>query len=399
MPVVLRTLRAAAVNIDGVLLSDTFSPVIHRFVTGRGVAYTPQLERAVLSQPREVAARVLAEATGTAGDAGGVGETVRAYFALRERYLREHPVRVNEGALELVGRLRGLGLEVVCYGGLGRGHFERHLGAWRSRFTAPGYVCTDGFRPGIGEIVEGFGLGSAQVLFIDDAARFAEHARQARVPFIGHPSAFRHGFQRRAMRENGVRHLVDRLAGIDEALLHTVDQEAGHDSVWLPDGRPDSTSRPDAGQDGMRDRALDSVRDGVRPRGGGQDGMPDRALDSVRDGVLASDGGQDGVRPRGGGQDGMPDRALDSVRDGVLASDGGQDGVRPRGGGQDGARDRVLGGGREGVRVLDGGWSPDGGQDRVWLPDGGREGAGRPGGGRLAGAGAGAGVGCGEGSV
>ncbi|MEY2249336.1 hypothetical protein AB8A21_41565 [Streptomyces sp. BF23-18] len=388
MPVVLRTLRAAAVNIDGVLLSDTFSPVIHRFVTGRGVAYTPQLERAVLSQPREVAARVLAQATGAAGDAGGVGETVRAYFALRERYLREHPVRVNEGALELVGRLRGLGLEVVCYGGLGRGHFERHLGAWRSRFTAPGYVCTDGFRPGIGEIVEGFGLGSAQVLFIDDAARFAEHARQARVPFIGHPSAFRHGFQRRAMRENGVRHLVDRLAGIDEALLHTVDQEAGQDSVWLPDGRPDSTSRPDGGQDGMRDRALDSVRDGVRSWGGGQDGARDRALEGARDGVRrgggqdgmrdrALDDGRDGVRVSGGGQDSMPDRVLDGARDQVLdsvrASGGGQDSVRPRGGGQDGARDRVLGGGREGVRVLDGGWSPDGGQDRVRRPDGGRE--------------------------
>ncbi|MER5399792.1 HAD family phosphatase [Streptomyces sp. NPDC002599] len=233
MPAVLQTLRLAAVNIDGVLLSDTFSPVIHRFVTAYGVAYTAELERAVLSQPRDVAARALARATGARG---GVGQTVRAYFAERERYLREHPVRVNEGALELVGRLRGLGLEVVCYGGLGQGHFERHLGSWRACFTAPGYICTDGFRPGIKEIARCFGLGLAQVLFVDDAARFAEHARQARAPFIGHPSAFRHGFQRRAMREIGVRHLVDRLDAVDEALLRTVDAEAGRDGVWGPQG-------------------------------------------------------------------------------------------------------------------------------------------------------------------
>ncbi|WP_405996637.1 HAD family phosphatase [Streptomyces sp. NBC_00986] len=166
-------------------------------------------------------------------------ETIRAYFALRGEYLREHPVCLNEGAVDLVGRLRGLGLEVVCYGGLEESHFERYLGEWRSWFSGPGYVCTDAVRPGIREIAGGcFGLGLEQVLFIDDAARFAEHARELRVPFVGHPSAFRYGFQREAMRENGVRHLVGCLGEIDEALVRTVDGEVARDTVWGAGGRP-----------------------------------------------------------------------------------------------------------------------------------------------------------------
>ncbi|MGN5376816.1 hypothetical protein ACQ4WX_01990 [Streptomyces lasalocidi] len=148
-------------------------------------------------------------------------------------------MRLVDGAIDLVRRLRGLGLDVVCYGGLDESHFERHIGAWRSSFTAPGYICTDGFRPGIREITQDrFGLGYPQVVFIDDAARVAERARELRVPFVGHPSPFRHGFQRQAMQEIGVRHLVHRLSDIDEALLHTLDREAAQDTVWQEGDRP-----------------------------------------------------------------------------------------------------------------------------------------------------------------
>ncbi|MFD5637073.1 HAD family phosphatase [Streptomyces sp. NPDC127077] len=231
----LGVLRVAAVNLDGVLLEDSFSPVIYRVLAAYGVAYSRELESAVLSQPRRVAAGVLARAIGSSA---GVGWMTGVYFAERERYLREHPVSLTPGAVELVGRLRGLGLEVVCYGGLGERHFERYLGAWRQLFAGPGYVCTDGFRPGIGEIVRGcFGLGRSQVLFIDDVARFAAQARVARVPFIGHPSTFRHGFQREAMREAGVRHLVGGLGEIDEALVRVLDGEAARDAVWPGPGR------------------------------------------------------------------------------------------------------------------------------------------------------------------
>ncbi|MEU4168918.1 HAD family phosphatase [Streptomyces sp. NPDC026665] len=239
-------------NLDGVLLEDTFSPVIRRLAVAHGVAYTRELESAVLSQPRRVAARVLARAIGSGV---GAGRVTGMYFAERERYVREHPVRLTAGALELVGRLRGLGWDVVCYGGLGERHFDRYLGAWRSWFSGPGYVCTDGFRPGIAEIARGcFGLEPSRVLFIDDVARFAVHARAVRAPFIGHPSSSGQGFQREAMREAGVRHLVHRLDAIDATLLHTLDREAALDTVWPPEHptpTPTSTGTPALADAGM----------------------------------------------------------------------------------------------------------------------------------------------------
>ncbi|MET9089952.1 HAD family phosphatase [Streptomyces sp. NPDC004237] len=226
----LRTLRLAAVNIDGVLLNDSFSPVLHRLVLKYGGTYSRELEQRLFSQSRLAAARVLLEETGA-----GVSEreAIADYFAERERYLRTHPVHTLDGAEELVHRLRALGLDVVCYGGLDEDHFRRHLGAWEQLFTAPRYICTDAVRPGIREIVEDhFGLDYHQVLFIDDVARFAGHAKELDVPFVGHPSTFEHGFQPELMRELGVRHLVGGLAEIDEQLLRTVDREAGLGTVW-----------------------------------------------------------------------------------------------------------------------------------------------------------------------
>ncbi|MFF4402702.1 HAD family phosphatase [Streptomyces sp. NPDC001480] len=226
----LSTLRLAAVNIDGVLLNDTFSPVIHRFVVRHGVTYTQELEREVLSQPRLVAARVLARAIGSTA---APQEILDAFFEERERYVRTHPEGPLDGAGDLLRRLRALGLDIVCYGGLDARHFERHLGHWASLFAEPRYICTNDFRPGIREIVrDHFGLSFRQAVFIDDAARFAERAKELDVPFIGHPSHFEHGFQRKMMRAAGVRHVVDSLNDIDERLLRTLDREAAEGTVW-----------------------------------------------------------------------------------------------------------------------------------------------------------------------
>lgn len=223
-------LRLAAVNIDGVMLNDTFSPVIHNFLASRGCAYTAEIERSIFSQPRVVAGRVLAEAVSEpmTGE-----EALDAYFAERARYVEVHPVHVNDGAVDLVERLRKLGLRTVCYGGLDRAHFDAFLGAHTALFDGHGYICTDAFRPGLHEIAtEHFGLNGDQVLFIDDVAKVAEAARLLDIPFIGHPSHFEHSFQRQLMREAGVRHMVDSLHSIDEELLRAVDAEAAVGAVW-----------------------------------------------------------------------------------------------------------------------------------------------------------------------
>ncbi|MEU6106422.1 HAD family phosphatase [Streptomyces flaveolus] len=228
----LHGLRLAAVDIDGVLLNDTFSPVIHRLAEQHQVAYTPEFERAVFSRPRREAARVFLDAARSGKDPQ---EVIDAYFRERDRYLKTHPVHVMPGALALLDRLRGLGLDVVCYGGLDRAHFERHLGAWASYFTAPRYVCTDAFRPGIEEITRDvFGLGHGQVLFIDDVASVAERARDLGAAFIGRPASFAHGFQRRLMREAGVRYLAEGLDDIDETMLHAVARENAAGTLWHP---------------------------------------------------------------------------------------------------------------------------------------------------------------------
>lgn len=230
------TLRLAAVNIDGVLLNDTFSPVLHQLVVEWGGTYTAELEQRLLSQSQGAAARALAGATGV--DATEQ-EVLRAYFAARERYVREHPVRLVDGAVPLLKRLRALGLDLVCYGGLGADHFARHLGENASWFTAPGYICTNDFRPGIREIAEDcFGLRREQVLFIDDAASFAVRARELDVPFVGHPSSFENGFQPALMRAAGARHIVGSPDEIDEALVRRLDREAGEGTVWQDEARP-----------------------------------------------------------------------------------------------------------------------------------------------------------------
>ncbi|MEU0743912.1 HAD family phosphatase [Streptomyces sp. NPDC006134] len=230
MPSGLRQLRLAALNIDGVLLNDTFSPVIHHFVVSRGGRYTAEVERHVFSQPQQTASAYLA---GVVPVPMTGPQALREYFAERDAYLREHPVRVSDGAVDLVRRARSLGLRTVCYGGLGREHFDRFLGRWAHLFDGPGYVCTDDVRPGIREITQDvFGLAHDQVLFVDDVARVAESARELGVPFIGRPSTFEHSFQRQLMRQAGVRHLVESLHAIDETMLRTVDAEAADGTVW-----------------------------------------------------------------------------------------------------------------------------------------------------------------------
>lgn len=223
-------LRLAALNIDGVLLNDTFSPVIHHFVVSRGGTYTAETERAIFSQPQHIAGQGMAAAVGSTMTGE---EALAAYFEERDRHVAEHPVEVSDGAVELLRRLRHLGLRTVCYGGLPKDHFDRFLGAHADLFDGPGYVCTNDIRPGIHEITtQVFDLKHDQALFVDDVARVAETAKSLGTPFIGLPSPFEHGFQRQLMTEAGVRHMIDRLDDIDENLLRRVDAETAAGTVW-----------------------------------------------------------------------------------------------------------------------------------------------------------------------
>jgi phosphoglycolate phosphatase-like HAD superfamily hydrolase len=226
------SLRLAALNIDGVLLNDTFSPVIHHFVVSRGGTYSAELERSIFSQPQHIAGRLLAQVTG-----GGMTgeEALAAYFEERADHIERHPVTITPGTPELLHRLRSAGLRTVCYGGLGKDHFDRHLGRYADLFDGPGYVCTNDIRPGLREITEDvFGLRPAEALFVDDVARVAETARELGTAFVGRPSSFAHSHQGTLMREAGVRHLIDGLDALDDDLLRRIDREMSADTLWPP---------------------------------------------------------------------------------------------------------------------------------------------------------------------
>ncbi len=224
------SLRLAALNIDGVLRNDTFSPVIHHFIVSRGGTYSAELERSIFSQPQHIAGRLLSAAVG-----GGMTgeEALAAYFEDRAVHLDRHPVTVTPGARALLLRLRAAGLLTVCYGGLGKEHFDRYLGHCAELFDGPGYVCTNDVRPGVREISEDvFGLRPAQALFVDDVARVADAARGLGAAFVGRPSDFVHSHQRALMRESGVRHLISGLDELDDDLVRRIDRETATGSLW-----------------------------------------------------------------------------------------------------------------------------------------------------------------------
>ncbi|CAM5393376.1 HAD family phosphatase [Streptomyces sp. NRRL_ISP-5395] len=224
------SLRLAALNIDGVLLNDTFSPVIHHFIVSRGGTYSAELERSIFSQPQHIAGRLLSAAVG-----GGMTgeEALAAYFEDRAAHLDRHPVTVTPGTRALLLRLRAAGLLTVCYGGLGKEHFDRYLGHCAELFDGPGYVCTNDVRPGVREISEDvFGLRPAQALFVDDVARVADAARGLGAAFVGRPSDFVHSHQRALMRESGVRHLISGLDELDDGLVRRIDRETATGSLW-----------------------------------------------------------------------------------------------------------------------------------------------------------------------
>jgi phosphoglycolate phosphatase-like HAD superfamily hydrolase len=228
----LRRIRLVALDSDGVLLNDTYSPVIERFVTKHGGTYTAAVERGVWGSPQLAAGQNMALACKLPWSAR---ETIEAFFAEREEYLKDHPVQVLDGAAELLATLREAGVRVVCYGGRNREYtFDRYLGHLAEFFDPEvPYVDVNDFRPGTKEIVRDvFGYGFDEAVFVDDINRVAEVAKALGTGFIGVPASMPHNFQRAEMEAIGVRYLVDDIRQIDAALLEKVDEELAAGTLW-----------------------------------------------------------------------------------------------------------------------------------------------------------------------
>ncbi|NJC69919.1 HAD family hydrolase [Planosporangium thailandense] len=228
----LRKVRLVAVDCDGVLINDTYLAVIERFISRHGGDYDEQAERRIVGLRDVVVADLIAELCGLEQSNA---DTLAAIWAEREQYLREHPIRVNDGVPDLLASLRKLDVRVVCYGGRTREHtFDKYLGHLVDLLDPEvPYVSVNEHRPGIEWIVrEVIGCAFDEAVFIDDVSRVAEAAREHGTGFIGFPGGPAHRRQRRFMAEAGVRHIVGSLDEITPQLLARIDDELATSEHW-----------------------------------------------------------------------------------------------------------------------------------------------------------------------
>lgn len=228
----LSKIRLVALDSDGVLLNDTYSPVIERFVTEHGGRYTAEVERGVWGSPQLAAGQNMALACRLPWSAR---DTIAAFFRARDEYLTTHPIEVTDGADQLLATLRDAGVRVTCYGGRNREYtFDKYLGHLSGYFDSEiPYVDVNDFRPGVKEIVRDvFGYQFDEVLFVDDINRVAEVTKALGAGFVGVPASMPHNFQRAEMAQTGVRYTVDDIRHIDVALLEKVDEELAAGTLW-----------------------------------------------------------------------------------------------------------------------------------------------------------------------
>ena len=226
----LNSIKLIALDIDGVALKDTFSPIIYSLVKKWGFEYTADIERNVFSQSQNKAARYLID---TFKLALSEKELLELYFNERKVFLETNDGGIIDGLEEFLKLAQNLQLPVVCYGGLKKDHFEEKLRDYMHYFDGEQYICTNDFRPGIKEIAtKYYSYRFNEVLFIDDVNKVAEDAKSLGVPFIGIPSKFHNGFQRQGMLDTGVKYILDSIKDIDENLIRKIDLENLKNELW-----------------------------------------------------------------------------------------------------------------------------------------------------------------------
>ncbi len=223
----MQTIKLIAVNIDGVLLEDTFSPIIRNFILKFDLEYTRELERNILSRPRNEAAPYLAKLLSMDSET-----LLKSYFEERDRYLKVNGCKVSEGIPQLLKLLKIIDIRLIYYGGLPEDKINvDEFNKYKHYFER--YICTNDFRPGIKEITQDiYKLEFNQTLFVDDVNTVAEVAKQYKVPFIGIPSNFPWGFQRQDMIATKVKYLLNSVKEINNELLERIDYEALVGTVW-----------------------------------------------------------------------------------------------------------------------------------------------------------------------
>ncbi|MDG2961518.1 HAD family hydrolase [Exercitatus varius] len=228
----LKKIKLFAIDSDGVVLNDTYSPAIKIFVESLGVEYTPLIERSVWGSPQITAGHNLALACKLPYSGEKV---IKDFFRIREQYIKDHPVEVHAGIESTLELLNSTGAKLTCYGGRNKEYsFDRFLTPYAKYFDKDKpYIDINAFRPGVFEIVkEEFKLNFDEVVFIDDINRVAEVCKALNTGFIGVPASMPHNFQREEMMNTGVKFMVNKFTDITKDIIHQVDRSLSNSSLW-----------------------------------------------------------------------------------------------------------------------------------------------------------------------
>jgi len=215
----MQQLKLFAIDIDGVLLKDTFSPVLREIVLKHGGSYTAEIERNVFSRNQLEAASYLAQKL--ALDLP-LQSLISEYFSLRDDYLKFHDGGLIDGALDMLSRLASFGIPMICYGGLERSRIDVSFAECEKYLDR--YICTNEIRPGMKEICAGYRLKPSEVLFVDDVATVAETCHTLEAGFVGLPPSHAWGWQRQAMQTAGVRYCLTHPDEITHVLIEEIDR-------------------------------------------------------------------------------------------------------------------------------------------------------------------------------
>ncbi|EFO3921992.1 hypothetical protein DMO93_18900 [Escherichia coli] len=228
----LKKIKLFAIDSDGVILNDTYSPAIKIFVESFGVSYSPLIERSVWGSPQVTAGHNLALACKLPYSGEKV---IKDFFKTREEYLKKHPVEVLPDIESTLALLSSTGARITCYGGRNKEYsFDRFLKPFEKYFDKEmPYIDINSFRPGVYEIVkEKFNLNFDEVVFIDDINRVAEVCKALGTGFIRVPASMAHNYQREEMVRTGVKYMVNRFTDITDKLIHEVDEHLASSDLW-----------------------------------------------------------------------------------------------------------------------------------------------------------------------
>lgn len=222
----MKNIKLIACDIDGVLLKDTFSPVLRALTHKYGVLYTKDLENNTFSQRRSDAADYLRNHL-KISETTTRNDILKEYFLERDKYLQDNESILIPGVQEFLEMLSSLDVVLVCYGGLEEEMIDSEFLPYLKYFDR--YICTNSFRPGLKEITNSYGYTYSDVLFIDDVNRVAKEAKEKRIPFIGIPPRHSWGYQMEQMKETGVKYTVKSISEITRDYLEIIDTD---NSIW-----------------------------------------------------------------------------------------------------------------------------------------------------------------------